>query len=100
MFPIIEIAKLLDHNSKTLQVSEGAQRLFEGMTDQPFNMPIVTDDTEELDLVMPCCESERTVRWRWITSAANGFAQRNFAIQRRLCGTVVNHEVSCRFQLR
>ncbi|PVF99604.1 hypothetical protein CPB86DRAFT_813763 [Serendipita vermifera] len=86
--PITLLATLI--NSTTLKPSTPSyprRNLFQSVCGMPYDMPLITDWNETLNLTCPRCFGNN--HWvRWITPEGQGFAQPNFAYKCEHCQIV------------
>ena len=93
MFPLLEVASLIDPTSLEMDPPEAARDAFERVTRASYDSPVATGREEHLKLKCPCCPNESDFDWPWLKEEGTGWAQRDFQAQCPHCNHTVNHEV-------
>jgi hypothetical protein len=84
--PLSLIASLIDAQTlEPVPPTEERQRFFEQTSFMPYEMPLVTDQSDAVSLDCPFC-STRNHLVRWVTADNKGFAQIDFEHRCESCG--------------
>ena len=92
-FPLLEIAKYIDPSTLEFVAPAGFHKIFEDVTGQPFDPPLVTELAETIQITLPCCDNARPLDWPWITANSDGWIQPRFQAGCQRCGAFSNREV-------
>jgi len=98
MFPLLEIARLVEPMSLEIDPPEAAREAFERMSRISYDPPLTTGREELLTLKCPCCPDENEFDWHWLKEGGTGWAQRSFQAQCPTCKRMVKHEVRTKSQ--
>jgi transposase-like protein len=67
--------------------SDGRKRFFESTSEMPYEMPLVTNNSDTLDLICPFCSRPNHLV-KWVIPQGKGFAQPNFSYRCEYCKKV------------
>ena len=93
MFPLLEVAALLNSDTLDFEPTDEARQVFERATGSDFDPPLVTTANDSLEISCPACEKPISFSWPWITDKFTGWAQRSFNCHCPTCNQSIDHEV-------